>query len=206
MTIRQNQIETWKEKKNRKLWIFKSLMATRGALISNEHVSALNMIDLEFSDKNKKEREVKESWKGYLNQLASSPAYPKKNDEDLSKYKEDYKKHEEDLKTWSNNNSDHLAKLLQAMGKCVGYDFDIISIKKRIYSPAGHVQDELEERALRTFAIKFLSGENPIRTNTSLIPSDKEAAAFGQKFQEVLSEYIEGKRDLKVTVKKDKSE
>ncbi len=37
---------------------------------------------------------------------------------------------------------------------------------------------------------------------TSLIPSDDEAAAFGKKLQQVLNEYLDGKRDFKVIVKK----
>jgi hypothetical protein len=35
----------------RKTSIFKTLMATRGAVLSYSHVEALNRIDLEFSDK-----------------------------------------------------------------------------------------------------------------------------------------------------------
>lgn len=51
----QKKIETWKSQRDTKLWIFKTLMATRGATLSPQHVQALNMIDLEFSDKDKKE-------------------------------------------------------------------------------------------------------------------------------------------------------
>lgn len=46
----QKQIEIWREKKSTKVWIFKTLMATRGRTLSLEHVQALNMIDLEFNN------------------------------------------------------------------------------------------------------------------------------------------------------------
>ena len=44
----QKLIERYKEKNDRKLNIFKTLMATRGARVSFEHVRALNMIDTEY--------------------------------------------------------------------------------------------------------------------------------------------------------------
>ena len=47
----QKAIERWRERRNRKLWVFKTLMATRGSRLSPNHVQALNMIDLEFSVK-----------------------------------------------------------------------------------------------------------------------------------------------------------
>lgn len=45
----QKQIELWREQRSRKLWVFKTLMATRGRALSLEHVQALNVIDLEFT-------------------------------------------------------------------------------------------------------------------------------------------------------------
>ena len=44
----QRQIDLWREQRQRKLWVFKTLMATRGRTLSPEHVQALNMIELEF--------------------------------------------------------------------------------------------------------------------------------------------------------------
>jgi len=39
------------ERRNRKAWLFHSLMAPRAARVSPEHVQALNMIDLVFYGK-----------------------------------------------------------------------------------------------------------------------------------------------------------
>jgi hypothetical protein len=44
----QKFIDRAKEGKNRRLWVFKTLMATRHATLSIDHVAALNRIDLEF--------------------------------------------------------------------------------------------------------------------------------------------------------------
>jgi len=188
----QKKIETWKIKRDTKLWIFKTLMATRGATLSSQHVQALNMIDLEFSDKDKKEKEVKRIWKEYLDHLASLPKDPESS--------------KAALPSWIEKNSEYLADLLQAMGACFGYDFDKVHIKRGIYSPEGHTKDELEQRALRFFALEVLSGKKPLLTQTSIIPSDEDAAAFGRKLQQSLADYIDGKKDLNVRIKKENAD
>ena len=59
----QKGIEKWREGRNRKLLIFKTLMATRGSRLSPAYVEALNMIDLEFNTKKTKEKKVLNAWK-----------------------------------------------------------------------------------------------------------------------------------------------
>ena len=49
----QKWLEHHRENRERKLRVFKTLMATRAATVSPDHVQALNMIDLEFSGKRK---------------------------------------------------------------------------------------------------------------------------------------------------------
>src|SRR5579862_9610949 len=70
----QKWVENFREKKNRKLHIFRTLMATRApmAKVSAEHVRSLNMIDIEFYD----DSNVTEAWKEYLDHLNDSN-YPK---------------------------------------------------------------------------------------------------------------------------------
>src|SRR5882672_5339364 len=98
----QKKIEEWREAKNAKLWIFKTLMSTRTATLSVNHVQALNMIDLEFSDTKKHEKEVKRIWKEYLDNLASLPKEPEAQKAAIG--------------PWSMKNEDYLADLLVAMG------------------------------------------------------------------------------------------
>ena len=72
----QKWIEVAREKRNRRLNVFKRLMATRGALLSPAHVEALNMIDLEFAGRGRKNETVKTRWKEYLDHLCSLPDDP----------------------------------------------------------------------------------------------------------------------------------
>jgi hypothetical protein len=61
------QIQKWLEqvrnKTERKLKIFKTLMTTRATRVSIEHVQSLNMIDIEFLDKEYKK--VISAWRNY---------------------------------------------------------------------------------------------------------------------------------------------
>src|SRR5258708_1933587 len=67
------QAEKWLERRhaNRKGkdYVFRTLMATRAARVSPEHVQALNMIDLEFYRGGVKHRRVRDAWKAYLDHL-----------------------------------------------------------------------------------------------------------------------------------------
>lgn len=115
----QKWLEVFREERGRKIWIFKTLMATRAANLSSDHVRALNMIDLEF--RVKKYKSVAGSWKTYLDHLASFP----KDDENLQIQ-------------WQERMTDRLANLLMEMGKSLGYEFDEVHVKKGVYAPEAH--------------------------------------------------------------------
>ena len=62
-------LDNKKEARERRLWIFKTLMATRATTLSPHHIEALNRIDLEFDGKSLGDREVIDAWKAYLDLL-----------------------------------------------------------------------------------------------------------------------------------------
>src|SRR3989338_3960072 len=64
----QRKIDEFRERRGQKLWIFRTLMATRGNKISLDHVQALNMIDLFFARKGV-EKAIVEKWDEYLDHL-----------------------------------------------------------------------------------------------------------------------------------------
>ena len=45
----QKMIEAWRNKREKRITVFRVLMATRGTPISPHHVEALNLIDIEFA-------------------------------------------------------------------------------------------------------------------------------------------------------------
>jgi hypothetical protein len=69
----QKWIERSKETRTRKVDIFRTLMATRGLkAASNEHVQALNSIDIVFENKGK-DRKIISAWSEYLDHLNNFP-------------------------------------------------------------------------------------------------------------------------------------
>ena len=65
----QKYIELRRDIRSRKLQIFRTLMATRATTLAPLHVEALNLIDIEFDAKKKKDKRVVDAWKLYLDHL-----------------------------------------------------------------------------------------------------------------------------------------
>jgi hypothetical protein len=146
----QKLIEAWKQKKDRKTWVFKTLMATRGTQLSPAHVQALNMIDLEFSPKKPKEHSVLDAWKVYLDHLAGAP----RDFQDPN--------YQAQLVAWSTRSNDCHVELLYVMSLSLGYDFDKVHLKKGAYTPKGHADIELEQTLLRRGSLDLLYGKRAL--------------------------------------------
>lgn len=69
----QKFIENRKVIKERKMQVFRTLMATRATSLSPLHVEALNMIDIEFH----KDKKIVDAWKLLLDNFANYPKDPK---------------------------------------------------------------------------------------------------------------------------------
>ena len=130
-----------KELRERKLWVFKTLMATRAYTVSPLHVEALNRIDLEF-DKNKpKEKAVVEKWSEYLDLLG---------DRSLS------------VEQWTVRRVELLVDLLNLMGQTLGYDFDRTTIKNATYSPTVHGKVEEQQDRMREGLLDLIEGKRAL--------------------------------------------
>ncbi len=149
----QRKIDEFRERRGRKLWIFQTLMATRGNKISLDHVQALNMIDLFFARKGV-EKAIVEKWDEYLDHLNQ----PIKDDDVNYQVK---------LEGWTGKGDDILADMLQLMGKSLGYDFDKVRIRKAIYVPRGHEDVDLENRAIRRGIAEIVIGRRALPVSVS---------------------------------------
>src|SRR6202521_546553 len=79
----QRRLDMGREEKNRKLWVFKTLMSFRATALSPQFVQALNLIDVEFDSDNEKEKAVLTAWKVLLDHFGSlaAPKLPPNADE-----------------------------------------------------------------------------------------------------------------------------
>ena len=177
----QKAVESFRERRNRKTWVFTQLMATRAARVSAEHVQALNMIDIVFfgirtlgiRHRTKAEQNVLDSWREYHDHLG-------------------IKVDGEGLIIWNVAGDELFINLLFAMSTDVGYTFDRVQLKRGAYSPIAHGDLELEQATLRKAAIKVLTSATPLKMELVSVPVNAEVAAQNQETMRRLNVALEG--------------
>lgn len=140
----QRRSDAERADRDRKLWIFKTLMSNRATRLNPLFVQALNMIDIEFTGDS--DGDVRDAWKELLDHYndwgKKSPETRKADDKgDLRKA------------------DDLLAALLVQMGKILRYNFDKVYVKKGYYYPEGLGNIEQEQQTIRAKLINLLSGQ-----------------------------------------------
>lgn len=147
----QKFVERVRETRQRKLRLFYSLMATRAARVSTEHVQALNMIDMEFYGRklfgfrfqNSKEKAVVQSWRIYQDHLNEQAS-------------------QDQVAVWGARGNELFTDLLHKMSIALGYEFDQVQLKRGIYYPRAHGEQEAAALTIRDSLVKILSGEKPL--------------------------------------------
>ncbi len=147
-------LDNKKEVRERKLQIFKTLMATRAYTISWDHVMTLNRIDLEFDKDDKKEKAVIEAWKEYLDLLGNK---------------------EISGDQWAVKRVDLLVELLHKMALVLDYDFDKTHIKNSSYSPVAHGDMESQQTALRIGLVEVLEGKRTLPMRITNWPNTNQS-------------------------------
>ena len=151
-------LDNKREIRNRKLQIFKTLMATRASNLSPHHVEALNNIDLEFSPAISKEKDVIEAWKAYLD-LLNDQAIP--------------------IDQWGVRRVDLLVELLHKMAKVLDYEFDKTTIKNSSYYPRGYGELEADQTAIRQGVKQLLEGKLIIPMHLTNLPNSSSTSETG---------------------------
>jgi hypothetical protein len=151
----QRKLDEDREARNRKSLLFKTLMMYRATPLNLNFVQALNLIDVEFTGKGEKEKAVRDAWKELLDHLSNmrEAANPAERSIELT------------------------AVLLCVMGKCLGYDFDKVYVKKAAYYPLFAVNVEEEQHTLRKQVLELLDGKG-----TRKLP----VAIFEQRFPDLI--------------------
>ena len=162
----QKRIEIYREHKSKQLDIFRTLMATRNTPIAVEHVKALNLIDIDFSAKDKKEKPVIDAWTILLHHL--NTGYPN-HDIYKDKIESEYSR---DLADATKKSREYLENLLDEMSKCLGYDFERLNIKRDSYFPAGHAEKENDEFLIRKGILNAIQGHVNAGMNVKDLPEE----------------------------------
>jgi hypothetical protein len=180
----QKYIDRKSETRNRKLKVFSDLMTTRASTLAFQHVSALNMVGLEFNGK--KYGKVVNAWKTYLDHLNSFP----NDDENMQKI-------------WSEKKNDQLSDLLYEMGESLGFDFDKVHIKKAGYIPQAYADQENETNFLRRQLVDVFLDKKSIPMAVTYFPSDDEALETQKELHKLMKSHYEGKAPIKAEAEND---
>ena len=146
----QRRLDQRRDKTSHKLWIFRTLMATRDAPVSTSHVEALNSIDLAFSPKDKSDKKVLTVWKEYNDHLNTPPANV--NGAALKT----------ERSQWSIQTRRLFIDLLFIMSTVLEYNFDRVQLKKGSYTPVSHGNVENEMRIIREGIVDIMEGRSAI--------------------------------------------
>ena len=185
----QKWLEVLRERRQRKAWLFHTLMATRAARLSPEHVQALNMIDLAFygsrflgnNRRSKREQAVLDSWREYLDHLTT-------------------KFEENGLQNWSSRGQELFVNLLHTIALDVDFAFDRVQLKKGVYSPVAHSRLEEEQERVRQLAMSVLSGESALKMDVTSLAVNPEALAEQLKLQQAIRAALAGETSLSINV------
>ena len=168
------QVQKWLERRREgragKLWIFRTLMATRAARIAPQHVEALNMIDVEFYGGKRSNKRVREAWKEYFEQLHARSKDPTEQ------------------KLIFQRQEDLFINLLYEMALAVGFDFDKTHIRTHIYSPVGHGEIELDQTVIRRGLAQVFLGQRSIPMVITAVPPEDESQ---REFREQYTKFIQ---------------
>ncbi len=126
-----------REKRDQRLGLFRTLMATRAANLNPAHVEALNTIDVAFYGSDRKSKAVVEACKVYLEHHNS----PTSNE------------------NWGSRRLELLVDLLQKMADSLGYEFDKVSIQRTSYFPRGFGDADWDQQQIRKLLLAVLKGE-----------------------------------------------
>ena len=170
----QKWVEGFREKKARRLTIFRTLMATRATNLSAAHVEALNAVPIDFY----KDKKVMDEWEEYFMHLTAAPATDP---------------------TWGPKRIDLFVKLLVSIGSKVGYRFNVAEMN-RIYFPAAHGELDTDQNFIRKAVVDLLKGDISLPVEIKAAASTPEAVALQNELTSKMSKAYNEDGSLKVTI------
>lgn len=174
------QAQKWLERKRnmneRRLAIFRTLMATRAAMLSPPHVEALNAVPVEFYGSSGKLKQINDAWKLYLDHhMTDGPA----------------------TDAWAQKRLDLFQDMLHLMSQFLGYSFSKAQLARDIYSPRAHGELETEQTIIRRGLVGLFKGEIALPLAVKEFPpADPGNAELQAALHQVLTDALQGAKPL----------
>lgn len=142
-------------KRERRMDVFRSLMRTRRDNLSFDHVSALNLLEVEFQS----DRKVIDAWKDYLDYLCQDHGrtHDEKLSDDMSEPERQIRDERRDSRIMVER-QELLIKLLRVMAQTLDHEVEVPSIFKSGYSPRGWAEIENQQAITRQFVVDLYYG------------------------------------------------
>jgi hypothetical protein len=181
----QKWIEGSREKNRRRVTIFRTLMATRGSILSPAHVESLNVVPIEFHGKNRSFVAVVDAWKSYIDYL--------------------YNKDQIDQQRWAEKRVELLTAMLVKMASALGYNFNSVEITRELYSPKGHAAIKSDQEIIRQGLARVFRGEMAFPMAVQSFPTDREFIENQTQLQTQLLRWLAGEPGVKVVMASDET-
>lgn len=170
----QKWIERSRERRHAQKDIFYRLMATRATRLATDHVQALNMIDIEFGGHGRRsqsqaEREVVNRWRIYADHL-NTPIGDNPPEAQVA--------------IWVQRGDELFTDLLAALATALGYGFDRIQLRRGIYHPKGHSDQEIRQETAQKALLDILVGRSALPMKVVEFPVSDDALELQTKVHE----------------------
>jgi hypothetical protein len=178
------QAQKWLERgraiQDRQNAIFRTLMATRGAMLSPGHVEALNAVPVEFYGTKGKLKAINEKWKEYLDHHAPGMV---------------------PSEAWLQKRQDLFIDLLHLVSQSLEYDFSRAQLAGNIYNPQAHGELENEQTIIRKGFVKLFNGEAALPMAVTEFPATIDEQTFNNQaaLTNLLTEWLEGQRAVNIS-------
>lgn len=172
----QKWLERRRDVKERRLAIFRTLMATRAAMLSPQHVEAINAVPVEFYGSSGKLKQINDVWKLYLDHHTTDrPA----------------------TDAWAQKRLDLFQDMLHLMSQFLGYSFSKAQLARDIYSPRAHGDLETEQTIIRRGLVGLFKGDIALPLVVKEFPAaDPGNAELQAALQQVLTDALQGVKPL----------
>lgn len=142
-------VDQSRERSGRRMDVFRTLMRTRRAPTTAEHVGALNLIEIEFAS----DREVLSAWKNLYGHFARE--HPRRPDEIIVRQDDNDRRSRDEAfyRRLADERARLLTKLLHAMAKALNFKIEQLEIFEGGYIPQGWEDELVEQRLVRKFLL-----------------------------------------------------
>ena len=165
------------DRRDRQRTLFRTLMNTRAATLSQEAVVAFNSIPIEFH----RDKKIMPKWHNVLDHVNTRPV----------------------TDAWLQKRFDLYIDLLEAIARKLKYDFDTSALKK-VYSPEGHAKLESDQEVIRRGLVELLEGQRTLPMEVRSVAQDEEIAVRTKGLQEQLGSWLRGETVPRIRIDAEK--